>query len=191
MSYPYFSDVQRAYDELRNEGKIGPRTNQEQVEADKGLLTCRAAYYANQRDASHGLLAKASGNSYAGMSVDWILRNTDGEGWDVATDDGTQALPSNGGPYGPDAARIPDWRQPTADLAQVDDSGGGTTPVPPPPDYDQQLIAIRESIDALSGMIGGLAEQIYHMRTQTWHGDCALGARMNFGVICPPMPEST
>jgi hypothetical protein len=133
MSYPYYDDVTRAHSELQAEGLIGPRTNQDAVEQDKGLVVRRAAYYANQRDPTHGLLAKTSGNNSQGYSVDWILRNTDGEGWDVVTDDGTQALPLNGGPVGADPARIPDWRQPTKELAQISD----TAPEPTPPPVEQ------------------------------------------------------
>lgn len=131
MSYPYFDLVQRAHQELIAEGLIGPRSNQDAVEQDKGLLTRRAAYYVNRdRDPSHGLLAKTSGNNSLGYSVDWIISNRDGTGWDVATDDGVNALPSNGGPEAPDAARIADWRQPTAELAQVTDQ---PAPGPTPP----------------------------------------------------------
>jgi hypothetical protein len=131
MSYPYYDCVTRAHTELLTEGKIKARTNQDEVEQDKGLVTRRAAYYANQLDPTHGLLAKTSGNNSQGYSVDWILRSTDGEGWDICTDDGSQALPLNGGPVGADPARIPDWRQPTAELAQLGGSGGE---LPPPPD---------------------------------------------------------
>jgi hypothetical protein len=133
MSYPYYDDVTRAHTDLLNEGLIKQRTNQDAIEQDKGLLTARAAYYANQRDPSIGLLFKDSGNNYQKHSVDWHVRNTDGEGWDIATDDGTQALPLNGGPAGADPARIPDWRQPTAELAQISDD---PDPEPPPDQTD-------------------------------------------------------
>jgi hypothetical protein len=150
MSYPYFDLVQQAHADLKAEGLIKPRDNQDAIEQDKGLLTRRAAWYVHtERDGSHGLLAKPSGNNSLGYSVDWMLRNTDGEGWDVATDDGTQALPSNGGPYGPDPARIPDWRPPTAELAQMPDEGGvepGPEPIPPAADRtDEVLQAIAAS----------------------------------------------
>jgi hypothetical protein len=102
----------------------------------------RAAYYANQLDPSHGLLAKTSGNNSLGYSVDWILRSTDGEGWDVVTDDGTQALPLNGGPVGADPIRIPDWRQPTADLAQLSST-------PPPPEETTDLDEVFELLETL------------------------------------------
>lgn len=149
MSYPYFDLVQKAHADLKAEGLIAPRSNQDAIEQDKGLLTRRAVWYVNQqRDATHGLLEKTSGNNSQGFSVDWALRSTDGEGWDVATDDGTQALPSNGGPYGPDPARIPSWRPPTAELAQMPDGGTepGPEPVPPPADRtDEVLQAIADS----------------------------------------------
>ena len=147
MSYPYYDCVTRAHQELKAEGLIAPRSTQDAVEQDKGLLTRRAAYYANLQDPTHGLLAKTSGNNSQGFSVDWILSNRDGTGWDVATDDGVNALPMNGGPEAPDAARIPDWRQPTADLAQIDSST--PTPVPPEPVDQQDIDDIYASLEAL------------------------------------------
>jgi len=147
MSYPYYDDVVRAHSELTAEGLIAPRSNQDAVEQDKGLVVRRAAYYANQRDPTHGLLAKTSGNNSLGYSVDWILRSTDGEGWDVVTDDGTQALPLNGGPVGADPVRIPDWRQPTAELAQISDD-----PDPEPPPVEQaDLEEIYAILEAMQG----------------------------------------
>jgi len=141
MSYPYYDCVTRAHAELTAEGKIKPRTNQDEVEQDKGLLTRRAAWYVySERDPSHGLLAKTSGNNSQGYSVDWILENRGGDGWDVVTDNGSEALPLNGDAHGPDPARIPDWRQPTAELAQI-----GTTPTPgptPPPETSEIVGAI-------------------------------------------------
>jgi len=145
MPYPFYDDVVRAHTELKAEGLIAPRTNQDAVEQDKGLVVRRAAYYANQRDPTHGLLAKTSGNNSLGYSVDWILRSSDGEGWDVVTDDGTQALPLNGGPVGADPARIPDWRPPTAELAQISDEPA-PEPGPEPPDAQdiEDIYAILE-----------------------------------------------
>jgi hypothetical protein len=148
MSYPYYDQVTRAHAELLAEGKIMARTNQDQTEQDKGLVTRRAAFYANQRDPSHGLLAKTSGNNSLGYSVDWILRNIDGEGWDIVTDAGGLAQPVDGGPVGADPARIADWRQPTAELAQI----GGTTPAPEPPPTDQAtadlILEVLETLQA-------------------------------------------
>lgn len=145
MSYPYYDDVVRAHSELQAEGLIKTRTDQAQVEEDKGAVVRRAAFYAYQKDPTHGLLAKTSGNQSMGYSVDWILRSTDGEGWDVVTDDGTQALPLNGGPVGADPARIPDWRQPTAELAQIDDE---FEPDPPPVEQND-LDDIYAALEAL------------------------------------------
>ena len=45
-----------------------------------------------------------------GYSVDWILRQTDGVGWDVTTDDGVNAFPVNGSEHPPDPSYIPRWR---------------------------------------------------------------------------------
>ena len=132
MSYPHYDLVQQAHADLKAEGLIAPRNNQDAVEQDKGLLTRRAAYYVySQRNPAHGLLAKTSGNNSQGYSVDWILSNVDGDGWDIATDDGVNALPLNGDAHGPDPARIPDWRAPTKELAQIDDE---FEPEPPPVD---------------------------------------------------------
>jgi hypothetical protein len=149
MSYPYYDCVTRAHHELILEGLIAPRTNQDAVEQDKGLVVRRSAFYANQIDPTHGLLAKTSGNNSQGYSVDWILRSSDGEGWDVVTDDGTQALPLNGGPVGADPVRIPDWRQPTAELAQISD----TAPEPTPPPVEQN------DIDDVYAMLEALQTQ--------------------------------
>jgi hypothetical protein len=190
MAYAYFDLVQRAFDDLKREGLIAPRTNQDAIEQDKGLLTRRAAYYIHsQHDASIGLLEKTSGNNSLGYSVDWHVRQSDGEGWDVATDDGTQALPVNGSPHGPNAENIPRWRQPTAELAQMPD--GGTTPPTPEPDDDdlaEQVANLTAAVEALQAIVVGQSAKIDWMITQTWHGDCAIGMRMNFGMICPPMP---
>jgi hypothetical protein len=145
MSYPHFDLVQQAHADLKAEGLIQPRTTQDEVEQDKGLLTRRAAWYVNQqRDPSHGLLEKTSGNNSLGYSVDWILRQSDGVGWDIATDDGTNALPLNGDEHAADPAYIPRWRQPTAELAQMPDES--TEPEPAPPaDTDTILRAIADS----------------------------------------------
>jgi hypothetical protein len=131
MSYPHYDLVTRAHQELLAEGLIGPRTNQTDVENDKGLICRRAAYHVyTERDATHGLMEKTEGNNSQGYSVDWILRSSDGVGWDITTDDGVNALPVNGDQHPPDPSYIPRWRQPTADLAQIDE----TTPEPPPVD---------------------------------------------------------
>jgi len=131
MSYPHYDLVQRAHQELLAEGKIKTRATQEETEADKGLLTARSAWYVySERDPSHGLLSKTSGNSYLGLySVDWITRKTDGEGWDIVSDSGGLAIPVDGGPLGADPARIAEWREPSAALAQLEDA-----PEPPPVD---------------------------------------------------------
>lgn len=157
MGYPHYDLVQRAHSDLKAEGLIKARATQDEVEQDKGLLTRRAAWYVNQqRDPAHGLLAKTSGNNSQGYSVDWILSSRDGDGWDIATDDGVNALPLNGDAHGPDPARIADWRSPTAELAQmpIGGSGGGETTPPeptptPPPDYSEILHAISASEAAI------------------------------------------
>lgn len=138
MSYPHYDLVQKAHADLKSEGLIGPRSSQDQVEQDKGLLTRRAAWYVNQqRDPTHGLLEKTEGNNSLGYSVDWILRKTDGVGWDIATDDGVNALPLNGDAHAADPAYIPRWRPPTADLAQMPEGGSVPEPEPQPPAVDR------------------------------------------------------
>jgi hypothetical protein len=143
MSYPHFDLVQRAHSELLAEGQIGPRSDQAAVENDKGLICRRAAYYVHtERDATHGLMEKTEGNNSMGYSVDWILRQTDGVGWDVTTDDGVNALPVNGSEHPPDPSYIPRWRQPTAELAQL-----SPAPVDPdPPETDDELFEILETM---------------------------------------------
>lgn len=141
MAYPHFDLVQRAHSELLAEGLIGPRTNQTDVENDKGLICRRAAYHVyTERDATHGLMEKTEGNNSMGYSVDWILRQTDGVGWDITSDDGVNAFPVNGSEHPPDPSYIPRWRQPTAELAQL-----SPAPVDPdPPETDDELFEILE-----------------------------------------------
>jgi hypothetical protein len=200
MGYPYYDLVQKAYSDLKAEGLIRPRdpANQQQVEEDKGLLTRRAAYYVNtQRTPSHGLLSKTSGNNSQGYSVDWILSNVNGEGWDVATDTDTngmrEAVPVDGGSHGPNPDNIPLWRPPTKELAQISD-----TPIPepiPPPDggggaTDSDIQEIKDQLVVMQNMIAQQGEMVYHMMTQTWWGTCKMGIDMEYGMTCPPMPSS-
>jgi hypothetical protein len=182
MAYPYFDLVQRAHSELLAEGKIAARTNQDAVEQDKGLITRRAAYYVNRdRDPSHGLLAKTSGNNSLGYSVDWIITNTDGQGWDIASDDGVNAFPSNGDAEGADPARVADWRQPTAELAQVTD-GGQVDPGPPPSNTDERLSALEDAVNALIETVAQNTEATERARTQGYYGECKMGLDMHFGM---------
>ena len=147
MSYPHYDLVQQAHSELVAEGQIRRRTDQEEVEQDKGLLTRRAAYYANaQRDSQHGILTKTYGNNSLGYSVD-IIVHRDGTFWDVATDSGGLAQPVNGGPAGPDPELAARWAQPTADLAGLDDDGPG--PAPGPDDEDDDLDDILAELERM------------------------------------------
>jgi hypothetical protein len=138
MSFPYYDLVERAYHELVQEGKIAPRTDPEQVEQDKGLLTRRAGYYVfTFEDPTIGLLEKTSGNNSLGYSVDLLLRRVDGTFWDVATDKDGAAAPLNGGPSGPDPELVPRWRMPTAELAQLTPTGAGQDLTSLAPPYDE------------------------------------------------------
>jgi hypothetical protein len=162
MGYPYYDLVQKAHADLKTEGLIQPRGSQEEVEQDKGLLTRRAAWYVNQqRDLTIGLLEKTSGNNSMGYSVDWHLRNSDGEGWDVATDTEAEgglreAAPVNGDPHGADPARIPSWRPPTAELAQMPDGGVPPEPVPIPPPTDD----LTRRVEMLEAQMAQLAQAV-------------------------------
>lgn len=134
MGYPHYDLVERAYNELKAEGKI-PMGN---VEHDKGLITQRAGYYSYDRDATMGVLEKSSGNNYKGYSVDILIR-TNGQYYDIVTDKNGEAVPVNGGPS-TDPELIPRWRKPSAELAQVEEGGGGGTPEPEPPASNQQVL---------------------------------------------------
>jgi hypothetical protein len=152
MSYPHYDLVQRAHSELIAEGKIRRRTEQEDVEEDKGLLTRRAGYYSNtERDASIGILEKTSGNNSAGYSVD-ILIAKDGRFWDIATDAAGLAQPVDGEErYDP--ALAAKWAQPTRELAGITappQPGPGPIPGPiPTPGRDEIL----ESLDEIIAML--------------------------------------
>ena len=158
MGYQYYDQVQRAHTELVSEGKIRHRYNQEEVEQDKGLLTRRAAYYVNrENDPSHGILEKTYGNQSMGFSVDIIVAR-DGTWWDIATDSGGMAIPANGGPSGPDPELASRWRMPTAELAQIEDSG------PQPPGNGgggggTDNAEINEKLDTIIEQIAELAAQ--------------------------------
>jgi hypothetical protein len=123
--FPHYDQVLRAYDELLASGQIQRRTDQEQVEQDKGLLTRRAGYYSNQLTPAIGILAKTSGNNSLGYSVDLLIHKA-GTFWDVATDVEGLASPVNGGPLGPDPELSANgWRQPTAELAGINSEEAG------------------------------------------------------------------
>lgn len=149
MGYPHYDLVERAYNELKAEGKI-PMGD---VEHDKGLITQRAGFYSYERDSTMGVLEKTSGNNYLGYSVDILIR-TNGEYYDVVTDQDGQAVPVNGGPSN-DPELIPRWRKPTAELAQVspDEGGGEGEPVPPSDDLTARVEALEAHVKALEEAI--------------------------------------
>lgn len=149
MSFAYYSDVERAYNDLKAEGKIMPRSTPEAVEADKGLLTQRSGWYVYQKNPTIGVLEKTSGNNYLGYSVDLLIQ-TNGTFWDIATDNGIEALPVNGGPSS-DPSLVPSWRPPSAELAQMPDQPApGPDPEPIPDDSLQQIL---DAITASEGRI--------------------------------------
>lgn len=120
MGFPYYDLVVKAHGDLIHEGLIKQRTNQEEVEQDKGLLTRRAGYYVySEKDETIGLLGKTEGNNSLGYSVDLLIQKSTGYFWDVATDNAGMATPVNGGPSGPDPELAMKWAEPTAELAQV------------------------------------------------------------------------
>ena len=152
MGFPYYADVERSHNELLASGQIKRRDNQEATEHDKGLLTRRAGFYANQRDPTIGILEKTSGNNALGYSVD-LLITTAGIFWDVATDTSGLAMPVNGEQRGPDPELALKWRQPTAALAGLTD-----VPVPIPPSPSGDVIPYDE---ARSVRFGKTCNQVY------------------------------
>lgn len=135
MSYPNFDLVQKAFQELQNEGIIKPvpATDVHAIESQKGILTMRSGYYSNQRDSNIGILEKTFGNNYKGFSVDILIHHS-GDFWDIATDVETSpgmrmASPVNGGPSH-DNDLIPRWRQPTKELAGIENGNGNGEPPP-------------------------------------------------------------
>jgi hypothetical protein len=152
VGYPYFDLVQRAHSELIAEGKIRRRTDPEQVEQDKGLLTRRAGYYSNvERDPTIGILEKTTGNNSAGYSVD-ILIAKDGRFWDIATDANGMAMPVDGEERF-DPALAARWAQPTKELAQIEEGMPGPGPGPDPPDPDNNDSQIIEMLDQVIAML--------------------------------------
>jgi len=148
MAYPYFDLVQRAHSELIAEGLIRRRTDQAQVEEDKGLLTRRAGYYSNtEGDPGIGILSKPTGNNSEGYSVD-ILIHKDGHFWDIATDSGGMAQPVDGEErYDPALAAR--WAQPTAELAALDETPGPGPAPPLPDDDDDEIMAALDQVIAM------------------------------------------
>lgn len=162
MAFPHYDLVQRAYEELTAEGFIKelPPGHQEEVEDQKGILTRRAAYYANIQDPQYGILEKTSGNNSEGYSVDIIISNS-GLFYDVATDNGRIAIPINGGPAS-DPALIPRWRQPTRELAGIGtepepEPEPGPEPEPPSDDIKEMLQLLIEENRAMRTIV----DQIY------------------------------
>lgn len=161
MAFPYYDAVQRAYAELQAEGFIRelPPGHQEEIEAQKGILTRRAGYYANLQNANIGLLEKTSGNQSEGFSVDILLNRMTGQFYDIASDNGRIAIPIDGGPSaGTDL--IDRWRQPTRALAGIGDTPVPVPepePPPVPPDHSDEkldaifnlLVAVQSKVDLI------------------------------------------
>ena len=136
-----FDKVQKSYDELVSLGIIHDipfSLNQEtEVNEQKAYLTRRAAYYLNQVDPDYGLLAKTTGTNVQGLSTDIILRKKSGIYYDIATD---VSLPNNyrairitNSGAAVDISLIPNWIQPTKELAGItnggSNNGGSTEPI--------------------------------------------------------------
>lgn len=199
MGYPYYSEVERANNELRAEGKI-PSGN---VDQDKGMITQRAGYYSYEKDHTIGVLEKTSGNNYKGYSVDILIR-TNGDYWDVVTDRDGQAVPIDSG-TNHDNELIPRWRKPTRELAQLPPEGEtpppdtGGEPEQPPATVDLQpvLDAIAASEQRVLAEVTKQGEETrqllrdYAEDVEYWAGIVAAVWFMNQGgggVIGPTPP---
>lgn len=132
----YYSQIERAYNELVSEGVIFPVQitghEAEQVDDMKGILTRRAAYYINlQNNPAYGLLEKTSGANSYGYSTDLIMV-LNGDYYDTCRDqvegNMVSVVPMNSGAQH-DEELIPRWRMPTKELAGLE----GPIPHPPPP----------------------------------------------------------
>jgi hypothetical protein len=127
-----------------------------------------------ENNASHGLLEKDYGNQSMGFSVDIIIAR-DGTYWDIATDNGGMAMPSNGGPSGPDPELAARWSYPTAELAQVDEGGGGLPGSPTPPNVIADNTEILEKLDQI-------LEVLKEADTQQASDTAAIIARSDFNT---------
>lgn len=154
MGYPHYDLVQQAYAELQAEGKI-PMGN---IEHDKGLITQRAGYYSYERDSTMGVLSKPDGNNYQGYSVDILIR-TNGEYYDVVTDQNGQAVPVNGGPDH-DPNLIARWRKPTRELAQLPEDGSGGVVPPDDSELAARVAALEQTVTQLGTDMDSLGEQV-------------------------------
>lgn len=124
--------VERAYNELVASGVVHDSMIEAELEAMKGAVTFRAAYYVNKVNPNRGLLAKTSGNNVKGFKAD-VIMDKDGTTFDISTDNGKKIIIQN--PSGKSEPELKDlWRQPTAELAGLTDeppvdNGGNTTEV--------------------------------------------------------------
>jgi len=158
MSFPYFDLVMRAHDELLSAGLIATRTDQADLEHDKGLLTRRAGFYAYQVDPSIGLLEKTSGNNALGYSVDVLVRR-DGTFWDIATDRAGRAMPVNSAASGPDPEMAARWRTPTAGLAQLGDTPPDVPERPPIADRSEAVFYAPVTLTETARVMGTIVPQ--------------------------------
>lgn len=175
MPFPYYEEVQRSYQELQSEGFIKelPAGHQPEVEEQKGILTRRSGYYANIQDPNIGILAKTSGNNSQGYSVDLLIHKVTGQFWDVATDNGRIAIPINGDEHiGTDL--IPNWRQPTRELAGIGQDVPEPEPEPepePPPDGN-----INEKLDFVISQQQVIIESIALILARQDNADAAFNS---------------
>lgn len=160
--FPHFNLVERAWLELKEEGKIARRTEERQVEDDKGLITRRAAYYVHEVDPNFGILEKTQGNNSRGFSVDIIIHR-DGRFWDVATDRDGEAVTINPGEKF-DTDLLPRWRKPTRELADLPplEQPGETQPKPEPsPVIDDEFkAALAAGIQQIVNVLGSISGRL-------------------------------
>lgn len=111
--------VEKAYNELVASGVVHDSTNGEELDGMKGAVTFRAAYYINQVNPNRGLLAKFSGANVKGFKAD-VIMDKDGTTFDISTDNGRKIIIQNPrGNFEPNLIDL--WRQPTAELAGLNE----------------------------------------------------------------------
>src|SRR6266516_7447459 len=153
-----FDVVEHAYQDLLETDKIREGID---VEEQKSILTRRAAYYLNQFNPNIDLLKKTSGNNILGLSVDIILDKSNGDFWDIATDNGKIAKPVNSEPK-IDTSLISRWVQPTKELAEI--PVVPSNPIPSSNQVTERLARIEQQINQLNDSVKILQDDIVQMK---------------------------